>query len=104
VYVDRENRAAVAVGRGVGALVKEAKAGKIADGDCRADEVSGLVKALGPLNRSKVIHPCDDEAAVRKGSHVAQQLQALLIEDVDENVARDEVATGIIDRGADVQT
>src|SRR5262249_37445657 len=88
-----------AVGRGVG--VVDANAGKIADGDCGADEVSGLVKALGPLKVSMVISKCDNEAAVRKGSHVAEVLRALLIEDVDENVALHDVATGIIDRRAD---
>src|SRR5262245_31392710 len=44
---------------------------------------------------------CDNEAAVRKSSHVAEVLAALLIEDVDENVALHDVAIGIIDRRAD---
>src|SRR5262245_46873427 len=43
--IDRENGAAVAVGRGV-----EAKGGSIAEDERRADEVSGLVKALGLVN------------------------------------------------------
>src|SRR5215475_511976 len=97
VNVDRENGAAVLEGRGVGVPDIEAKAGNIADGDWRADEVSGLVKALGPVN--KRILKCDDEAAVGKGSHVVRP--GTLIEDVDENVALDEAAIGIIDRRAD---
>src|SRR5262245_21198051 len=59
----RQNGAAVAVGRGV-----DWTCGMIAEDDRRADEVSGLVKTLGPVNTRIVIHPCDDEAAVRKSS------------------------------------
>src|SRR5262249_30046566 len=59
-------------------------------------------KTLCPVNTPiKDVHPSDDEAAVRKGSHVAIALRADLIEDVDEDVALDDVATGIIDRRAD---
>src|SRR5262249_31090162 len=57
------------------------------EAEIRADEVSGLVESLGPLNKPSVILPCDDEAAVRKASHVAEELPARLMEGVDENVA-----------------
>src|SRR5262245_51277014 len=100
--VERQNGAAVAVGRGVGVdVVWEVKAGKSAGGEWRADEVSGLVEALSPLDRPIVIRPSDNEPAVRKGSHVAEGLRAVRIEEVDENVALDEGAIGIIDRRAD---
>src|SRR5262245_33553076 len=74
--VERHNGAAVAVGRGVGVQVWEAKAGKIGERKWGADEVSGLVKALDPLKSRCSIRPCDDEAAVRKGGHVAEVLGA----------------------------
>src|SRR5262245_57684431 len=99
--VERHNGAAVAVGRGVGVQVWEAKAGKIGERKWGADEVSSLVKALDPLKSRCSIRPCDDEAAVRKGGHVAEVLGALLIEEVDENVTLHDVAIGIIDRRAD---
>src|SRR5262245_60845019 len=101
--VHRQKDAAVAVGRGVGVdLCIEGEPLNRGPREIRADKVSGLVEALGPLNKIKVILPCDDEASVRKGSHVAGELLALLIEDVDENVALDEAATGIIDSRANV--
>src|SRR5262249_41968402 len=93
--VECHNGAAVAVGRGAANIAVNA------EGEWRADEVSGLVKALGPVNIIKAILPCDNEAAGGKGSHVAVELTALLIEDVDENFALDDGAVGRIARGAD---
>src|SRR5215475_8482836 len=81
----RQNGAAVAVGRGV-----DGSGESSAPDERRADEVSGLVKALGPVNIRSDVPPRDDKAAVRKGRHVADVLPALLIEDVDEDVALDE--------------
>jgi hypothetical protein len=89
------NGAAVAVGRGVDVI------GEIIEDNRRADEVSGRVKALGPVNsRRTEVPPRDDEAAVGKGRHVLDNLSAGLIEDVDE-IALDEAISGIIDRRAD---
>src|SRR5262249_54212481 len=74
----------------------------IAEDERRADEVSGLVKALGPVNIRSDVHPRDDKATVWKGRHVIRTLIAGMIEEVDENVGMLEGATGIIDRRADI--
>src|SRR5262245_20183734 len=95
--IGRQNGAAVAVGSRIDAT-DVGQRSMIQERERRADEVSGFVKALGALNFSGEVIPRDDEAAVGKGSHVVEALIPGLIEDVDENVAIDEVAIGIIDR------
>src|SRR5262245_56242606 len=94
--IDRQNGAAVAEGSSVDVLVVE-EASMIEERERLPDEVSGLVTALGGVNVNVDVNPRDNEAAVGKRSHVAPELIPGLIEEVDEDVAMDDVATAIID-------
>src|SRR5262245_54293390 len=94
---DRKNGAPVAVGRGIDVIAV------MTDDDRRADEISGGVKALGPVDIRSIVLPHDDKAAVGKGRYVVNILRISLIEEIDENIALDEAAIGIIDRRADAQ-